>query len=87
MKGSVADDGALSMVHIKNRREAEIDPACTQLCCQNISRLMCQVPCTDGVLIPYLTQFSHGRQSCEILAEALNSATFMVYRDQEWRAA
>jgi hypothetical protein len=29
VKGSVTDDRALSMVDIKYRREAEVDPACT----------------------------------------------------------
>ena len=84
VEGAVADDGALAMVQVQHRGEAQVHAAGAQLAAQHIAAGGGGVGGTHRVLHPQLAQRAHRRQVGEAVgAKALHAAAFMVHRNQQ----
>ena len=83
VEGAVADDGALAVVEVEHRREAQVDAAGTQLGGEHVAEGAGGIGGAHRVAHPQLAERARGRQRGEaVAAKALHAAAFVVGADE-----
>ena len=86
MKGAIAYDQAVAVIHVQDRRKTKVDTVRTQFGGQDPTGFAGQLLGFFRMAIPNFTELAHGRNFGESFAKALHAPTFMIHSDQQgWR--
>ena len=87
MKGAIAYDQAVTVIHVQDRRKTKVDTVRTQFGGQDPTGFAGQLLGFFRMAIPNFTELAHGRNFSESISKALDASAFMIHGDQQgWRS-